>query len=590
MGFVAAAGGNPGGFDEDRHVSLRDRRLRSREPSDLLSGPSAGRPIALAQAYLGIGAAVIGTVAVLVPHPSYFNVTGLLAVQGISLFFGVLLYLRAGRVPFWFLRAGPAIGALNTTAAVYFSGDSTSGFAMFYLWVGLYAFYFPSTKKQAMFYVSFSAISYLVAILITPAPPASDNDAASYFVIAAGTLITAGTLLTYLRGRVERLIGRLTDSARTDPLTGLPNRAGFYLALETELERVGSGVRPVSILILDVDRFKDVNRRHGTDAGDSALQRLGALLEESKRLIDTVARTAGQEFAILLPETEKHSAFMVAEELVVKVREAFQPPAVQITVSVGAASFPEHSGDAEQLFEAAGEAVRAAKLLGRDRPVVYSPEVTGTLSSAASVAAGRGSVERQASLASVLGLAEALDLRDTYTAKHSQRVGHLCELTARELRMPEDKVQRLRLAGLLHDIGKVAVPDAVVRKPGPLDDEEREQMRRHPELGARILSGPGMEDLREWVLAHHEQPDGRGYPRGLEGDEIPIEAAVLAAADSYEAMISDRVYRPAIGAEAATQELLNLSGAQFDHEVVEALISAVTKEGAGMGTNRPSRK
>ena len=124
-------------------------------------------------------------------------------------------------------------------------------------------------------------------------------------------------------------------------------------------------------------------------------------------------------------------------------------------------------------------------------------------------------------------------------------------MMARQLGLDEDRVQRVRLAGILHDIGKIGVPDSILRKPGPLTDEEMDQMRRHPEIGARILSSDELDDVRGWILAHHERPDGKGYPRGPGGDEIPLEAAILAVGDAYEAMTSDRVYRPAIGQQAA---------------------------------------
>jgi HD-GYP domain-containing protein (c-di-GMP phosphodiesterase class II) len=215
-------------------------------------------------------------------------------------------------------------------------------------------------------------------------------------------------------------------------------------------------------------------------------------------------------------------------------------------------------------------------VLGRNRAVVFSPEVEHTLTSAGR----RASLEREANLSSALSLAAKLDGQDPYTTKHSQTVGELCKQTVRELGMTEGHAQRVQLAGVLHDIGKVAVPEAIVRKPGPLNDEEWAQMRRHPELGARILSGPGLEDLRGWVLAHHERPDGRGYPKGLSAVDIPLEASVLAVCDAYEAMTSDRIYGPAIGAQAASEELRRCAGTQFEPAVVDALLSAVAAAGA----------
>lgn len=510
------------------------------------------------------------------PHPPEFNTLGLICVQSWSVLVGISLYLFADRISLWMLRAGPAIGTLNTTLAVYFSGDSTSAFALFYLWVGLYVFYFPSSRREAAFHILFTVANYAVAIAITPMSEGAGAGADySYFVILAGTLITAGTLLTYLRTRMERLMRRLTDAARTDTLTGLPNRVALQEFLAQEIERARPDQRPLSVVVLDADRFKDFNEQYGVAAGDDVLQRLGMILEENSRLPDIVARSSGGEFALVLPETDKHAAFLAAEELLTRLREMDGQPDRQLTASVGVASYPEHGERVGELLGAADEAMRAAKALGRDRAVLYSPEVTGTLG----IVEGRRNVESQAQLATVLSLAEALDQRDSSTARHSQTVGRLCELMAGELGFSEDRVERIRLAGILHDIGKIGVPDSILRKPGKLTDDERDQMRRHPEIGARILSSREMDDIRAWVSAHHERPDGQGYPKGLAADEIPIEAAILAVADAYEAMISDRVYRMAIGPDSARAELLACSGTQFDSRVVQALLRALDREG-----------
>jgi putative nucleotidyltransferase with HDIG domain len=168
-------------------------------------------------------------------------------------------------------------------------------------------------------------------------------------------------------------------------------------------------------------------------------------------------------------------------------------------------------------------------------------------------------------------------MRDTGTARHSQTVGCYCEMMARRLGLPRERVERIRIAGVLHDIGKIGVADSILQKPGPLDAEELEHMRKHPEIGARILGGSGLDDIRGWIVAHHERPDGKGYPRGLMGEEIPLEARILAVGDAYEAMTSDRVYRRAIGVEAARRELLTGAGTQFDARVVTAFLEALER-------------
>ena len=577
MGFVAAAGGVvPESESEQTRDRLRNRRLRSQTPQELLAGPAAARPIALAQAYLGAGAAVISALGVLLPHPDYFNSQAILAVDAAALIWALWMFRSAGRIPFWFLRLGPALATLMTSVAVHFSGDATSGYALFYVWVGLYVFYFPISHRDAAINVLWTLLNYAVVIAVTPIdPPGGSNVVVHHLVITMGTLITAATLLTYLRGRVEKLLGRLTDAARTDPLTGLPNRVALHEVLESELERARPENRPVSVVVLDLDRFKRVNESLGLSAGDQMLRQVALLLDEHARRMDCVSKSGGEEFAVVMPEANQHQAFLFAEELLDKIRGMSAAPGLKLSASAGVAVFPDHGEDLATLTASADRALHAAKALGRDRAVIYSPEVTNVLGAVTS----RHNVEEQAHLATVLSLAEALDQRDSGTAKHSQTVGRICETIARTLGFDEDRCERIRLAGILHDIGKIGVPDSILCKPGPLTTDEMDQMKRHPELGARMLSSSELDDIRGWILAHHERPDGGGYPRGLSADAIPIEAAILSVGDAYEAMTSDRVYRPAIGEERACEELIKGSGSQFVGEVVEAFLHALSQEG-----------
>jgi putative nucleotidyltransferase with HDIG domain len=168
-----------------------------------------------------------------------------------------------------------------------------------------------------------------------------------------------------------------------------------------------------------------------------------------------------------------------------------------------------------------------------------------------------------------------MDMRDPGAAHHSREVSRLAEATARALGLSQATVERVSLAGLLHDVGKVGVSDAVLQKPGRLDEREWAEMRQHPELGARILAGAHLEDLAEWVFAHHERMDGTGYPLGLRGEEVPLEARILAVADAYEAMRGERVYSSAMSHDAAAAELRRAAGSQFDAQVVEALLGSL---------------
>ncbi len=198
---------------------------------------------------------------------------------------------------------------------------------------------------------------------------------------------------------------------------------------------------------------------------------------------------------------------------------------------------------------------------------------------------GRDRVEQRARLVATVGLAHALDVRDAKTANHSETVADYAVAMARRLGLSPRHVERVRLAGLLHDVGKIGIPDSVLLKPGKLTEAEWLMMRRHPELGAQMLDSATLRDVRLWVLAHHERPDGTGYPHGLSGDEIPLEARILAVADAFEAMVSDRPYRAGRPQVEALAELRRCSGTQFDAEVVAAFEETLSQaDGPAMVT------
>jgi diguanylate cyclase (GGDEF)-like protein len=388
-------------------------------------------------------------------------------------------------------------------------------------------------------------------------------------IVAFGGVLILLAVILHQRRQVRRLTARLSDATRTDPLTGLLNRRAFEQLLQSELDRSRRTGRTVAVLVGDLDGLAAVNARQGHPVGDSALQRVASDMQKWKRRIDTAARIGGEEFALLLPETDERGAFLVAERLRRAAHRSFGEDPMPLTLSFGVAAYPDHGDRIDVLLRAATRALGAAKELGKDRSVIYSEEVARMLASVD----GPDSAELQ--LATVIGLAEALDIRDTGSTGHSHTVGRYAELIATELGLPSERVERVRLAGLLHDVGKIGVSDRVVAKPGPLDADEWREMRTHPEIAARLLAHPEFEDIRAWVLAHHERPDGRGYPLGLSGPGIPLEASILAVADAYEAMTAERCYRGALGDTAARAELEAGAGRQFDARVVEAFLTAL---------------
>jgi diguanylate cyclase (GGDEF)-like protein len=384
-------------------------------------------------------------------------------------------------------------------------------------------------------------------------------------------LLPTGEMLRALRAFANHAMSAIESArqlelmrhlAEHDPLTGLRNRRGLQEHIDAEIARAGG----VAVVVCDLDNFKRVNDVLGYVQGDEALRRFAGVLEEAGGL---AARLGGEEFALVLPGFGEDEAMTVAERVRAAAAAAFLDFPWPLTTSAGVAVSGPGAETASLVLRAATRAVFGAKRLGRDRCVAYHAEALDSL---------LGTLEEDGTgeqLAAAMLLAETLDLRDVSTARHSQTVGGYAEGIARAMGLGEERVPRIRAAGVLHDIGKLGVADAVLKKPGPLTDEEWADMRRHPELGARILDHANLRDISGWVLAHHERIDGGGYPAGLAGDEIPLEARILAVADAYEAMTADRPYRTALGHDAARAELQAGAGTQFDPAVVEAFLRAL---------------
>ena len=477
-----------------------------------------------------------------------------------------VLFGLSEQMPRWVLQAAVATGTVLVSIHAWtVQNEPALSGEMLYVWLGLYAAYFFSPRHAAA-QLAFMAAAYLGVLLGTVSVEAIP----AAWLTLVGILFPSAGMLRAVRDGVTQLVDRLSQAALTDTLTGLKNRLALDQELEVEVERALREDKPLSLVIGDLDYFKAVNDRLGHRAGDEALVRAGHVLLRHRRAGDSIARTGGEEFTILLPGATGHEAYLVSERMRAAVEREFDGDPAKLTFSFGIATYPEHGRTADSVLEAADQALYAAKALGRNRCVIFNPEISAIFAPEA----GRGADEVQ--LATLLSLAEALDLRDTGTADHSRTVGRYCAVIAEELGLPPERVKRIEVAGILHDIGKIGLPDAILQKPGPLGKTELAEIRTHPEIGAQILSGRGLEDLREWVLAHHERPDGKGYPRGLSDDEIPLEAKILAVGDAYEAMTADRVYRAGVEERAARAELLRCAGEQFDSRVVAAFLSVLT--------------
>jgi diguanylate cyclase (GGDEF)-like protein len=361
---------------------------------------------------------------------------------------------------------------------------------------------------------------------------------------------------------------RLEKLATTDPLTELPNQRAMIAALDQELERGRRYGRGFAVLFTDLDHFKKVNDLHGHMAGDAILKEVTGVMRKALRAVDTLGRWGGEEFIAILPEVDSPAALSAAERL--REAVAAQPygdGSSRLTASIGSASYPDDGGNRNGLIDAADRAMYAAKNLGRNQGRAADDPLVAPILADGEIVLGNATLAH-----TIEGLSSMIAGRAHYTAGHISTVAGLAARLAIAMGVDSSEVVNIKLAARLHDIGKVAVPDAVLLKPGQLNDDEWMLMRRHPIVGADVVGRiHGLGHLAPLIRSHHERWDGVGYPDGLVGEEIPLGARILAVADAYDAMTQGRVYQEPRDQRWAMNELRRCAGSQFDPEVVAAM-------------------
>ncbi len=359
---------------------------------------------------------------------------------------------------------------------------------------------------------------------------------------------------------------RLDREAATDGLTGLPNHRAFRERLAEEVARAQRHGRPLTAALIDVDGFRDLNDRAGLDAADQALVEIGARLRAALREEDVLARMGADEYGVIFVESDRHEALLVADRARRAVAEAPLRPRLRATVSVGLCDL-QAAASADEALRRADAALFWAKEHGPDLCWLYDPTVVRELDERQRTR----ELDRTHALVGLRALARAIDAKDPATQEHSERVAALSARLAVARGWSPHRVALLRDAALLHDVGKIGVPDAILLKDGPLDEEEFAVVREHPMLGARIVGDVLDEEQIAWIAGHHERPDGSGYPAALKGDALPEGASLLALADAWDVMVSDRSYSPPMTLDEALAEAQARAGTQFDAVAVEAL-------------------
>jgi diguanylate cyclase (GGDEF)-like protein/putative nucleotidyltransferase with HDIG domain len=401
------------------------------------------------------------------------------------------------------------------------------------------------------------------------------------------------------------------EQAITDGLTGLKTHRYFMESLDREWRRATRSGQMFSIIMMDLDGFKQVNDRYGHLEGDKVLTAVANLLNDNVRQSNVVARYGGDEFAVMLPEARTEQAEILAERLRASIESDPYLSAHGVTASFGISTFPLHGPTEEEILRVADSGMYLAKHQDGNRVRVASLSVASAQADDQLLEAYwgvnirrmfstgpeafdhylkrfqqdmmlKGNGEVPSLLDTVTALANSVDAKDHYTQFHSQTVSKLAAQVARKMGLTDAAIEEIRLGGILHDIGKIHVPEAVLNKPGRLTPEEYEVMKSHPVWGSEILEPlkvKAIERIRGMVRHHHEMVNGKGYPDGLKGDRIPLSARIITVADCFDTMISERAYKSKRSNDEAMEELYRCRGTQFDPDIVDAFVRSVDVPG-----------
>ena len=415
-----------------------------------------------------------------------------------------------------------------------------------------------------------------LSILLALAPPTSTGAFPTPQVILLAVSVVLFSVSLSMRSHDDVRAAQLVDTATVDALTRVASHRVFQDRLAHECDRAYRFGDCFILVILDLDDFHQVNNRCGHRVGDKVLLSLARRLRTELREIDLLARFGADRFVMVLPHTYEKGGMEVAERLRQSIAGWVfhdDDTEIRITVSVGLCAYPADGSSPPELVEAAQKALVFAKAMGGNQVQLYRdlPKREAPANVVSFPYFGRGAIVRS--------LAAAVDIRDGYTHEHSRLVSELSAAIARHIGLAGSEVARVRVGALLHDVGKIGVPDAVLAKEGGLSVQEWETIRRHPILGKQIMEqAPELTDVIPLVLHHQERYDGTGYPAHLSGETIPLGARIIAAADAYHAIRSNRPYRSGRTHREAIRELQRCSGGQFDPKVVDTLLDILDND------------
>ncbi|MDD5477678.1 MAG: diguanylate cyclase [Candidatus Omnitrophica bacterium] len=394
------------------------------------------------------------------------------------------------------------------------------------------------------------------------------------------------------------LLNRLKELSVKDPLTGLYNYRYLEERLSSEFKRAHRYVLPLSVIMIDIDYFKSINDIYGHQYGDLILKEFGQCLRDASRTNDIVVRYGGEEFLALLPDTNKTGAVIFGNRLLEKlVGHVFDPQGqkIKLKISMGLVSFPEDGVDTEMaLTDLADKTLRTAKEAGGNRLATLA-EMTEKQANNGANKGEKESVEQmkekllkmegrvnQTLLESIYAFAKTIEAKDYYTSEHGENMVSIAVEIGKKLNISEKELENLKHAAILHDLGKIGIPDKILHKKGKLNENELKKIRAHPQIGAEIIrSVHFLSAVVPIVLHHHERFDGLGYSSGLKGKDILLGARIIAVADVYQALVSDRPYRKAYSKREALKIIQEGAGTQFDPEIVKIFLEISKSKSRG---------